>query len=128
MNSEFSFLTSCLTKAEEPSLPYHLLIAWGRMIRSIPFLRVLVLCEMQSVLSRIWTRFAVSISYDDNHYTTDTFSYIWLYICMCVWMYVYFWLALCVCQCIRMNLQLRHCVQIIYHCCIVICRYIYIYM
>ena len=27
---------------------------------------------MQSVLSRIWTRVAVSISYDDNHYTTDT--------------------------------------------------------
>ena len=25
---------------------------------------------MQSVLSRIWTHVAVSISYDDNHYTT----------------------------------------------------------
>ena len=25
---------------------------------------------MQSVWSRIWTRVAVSISYDDNHYTT----------------------------------------------------------
>ena len=25
---------------------------------------------MQSVLSRIWTRVAVSISYDDNDYTT----------------------------------------------------------
>ena len=24
---------------------------------------------MQSVSSRIWTRFTVSISYDDNHYT-----------------------------------------------------------
>ena len=35
----------------------------------IPFPKVLVLCEMQSVLSRIWTRVAVSISYDDNHYT-----------------------------------------------------------
>ena len=31
---------------------------------------VLVLCEMQSVSSRIWTRVAVSISYDDNNYTT----------------------------------------------------------
>ena len=28
---------------------------------------------MQSVSSRIWTRVAVSISYDDNHYTTGTF-------------------------------------------------------
>ena len=27
---------------------------------------------MQSVLSRIWTRVVVSISYDDNHYTTGT--------------------------------------------------------
>ena len=27
---------------------------------------------MQSVWSRIWTRDAVSISYDDNHYTTGT--------------------------------------------------------
>ena len=27
---------------------------------------------MQSVRSRIWTRVAVSISYDDNHYTTGT--------------------------------------------------------
>ena len=31
---------------------------------------VFVLCEMQSVLSRIWTRTTVSISYDDKHYTT----------------------------------------------------------
>ena len=30
---------------------------------------------MQSVLSRIWTRVAVSISNDDNHYTTDTSIY-----------------------------------------------------
>ena len=34
-----------------------------------------MLCEMQSVSSRIWTRVAVSISYDDNHYTKST-SYI----------------------------------------------------
>ena len=45
--------TSCLTKAEEPSLPYYLPIAGGRIIGFIPFPRVLVLCEMQSVTSRI---------------------------------------------------------------------------
>ena len=73
LNWEFSFSwTSCLTKAEELSLPYYLPIAGGRIIGFIPFPRVLVLCEMQSVSSRIWTRVAVSISYDDNHYTTDT--------------------------------------------------------
>ena len=65
--SEFSFSeTSCLTKAEELSLPYYLPIAWGRIIGFIPFPRVLMLCEMQSVSSRIWTRVAVSISYDDK--------------------------------------------------------------
>ena len=75
LNSEFSFSsTSCLTKAEEPSLPYYLHIAGGRIIGLIPFPRVLVLCEMQSVSSKIWTRVAVSISYDDNYYTTGTNS------------------------------------------------------
>ena len=54
LNSEFSFsLTSCLTKAEEPSLPYYLPIAGGRIIGFIPFPRVLVLCKMQLVSSRI---------------------------------------------------------------------------
>ena len=73
LNSEYSFsLTICLTKDEEPSLSYYLPIAGGRIIGFIAFPRVLVLCEMQSVSSRIWTRVAVSISYDDNHYTTGT--------------------------------------------------------
>ena len=58
--------------AEEPSLSYYLPIAGGRIIGFIPFPRVLVLCEMQSVSSRIWTRIAVFISYGDNHYTTGT--------------------------------------------------------
>ena len=54
------------------SLPYYLPIAGGRIFGFIPFPRVLVLCEMQSVWSRIWTRVAVSISCDDNHYTMGT--------------------------------------------------------
>ena len=36
--------------------------------------KVLVLCEMQSASSRIWTRVTVSISYDDNHNTTGMIS------------------------------------------------------
>ena len=35
---------------------------------------------MQSVSSKIWTRVTVSISHDDNHYTTDT--YLILIICL----------------------------------------------
>ena len=80
LNSEFSFsYTSCLTKAEELSLSYYLPIAGGRITGSIPFPRVLVLCEMQSVSSRIWTRVAVSSSYDDNHYTTGTSKFVYSY-------------------------------------------------
>ena len=71
LNSEFSFSkTGCLTKAEKPSLPNYLPLVGERIVGFIPFRRVLVLCEMQSTSSRIWTRVAVSISYDDNHYIT----------------------------------------------------------
>ena len=40
---------------------------------------------MQSVSSRIWTRVAVSISYDDNHYTTGTSRLIGRAITMTSW-------------------------------------------
>ena len=67
LNSEFSFsYTSCLTKAKEPNPSYYLPIAGGRIIGFIPFPRVLVLCEMQSVSSRIWTRIVVSNWYAIN--------------------------------------------------------------
>ena len=33
---------------------------------------------MQSVSSRIWTRIIMSISYDDNHYTTGTSKNVYL--------------------------------------------------
>ena len=58
---------------KELSIPVFLFTnpsARGRIIGFIPFPMVLVLSEMQSVSSRIWTRIALSISYDDNHYTT----------------------------------------------------------
>ena len=63
--------------AEEPSLSYYLPIAGGRIIGFIPFPRVLVLCEMQSVSSRIWTRIAVFISYGNNDYTTPPPYVVW---------------------------------------------------
>ena len=64
------FKSSLTGLNSEPSLPFYLPIVGRRIIGFIPFPRVLVLCEMQSVSSRIWTRVAVSIPYDDNHYTT----------------------------------------------------------
>ena len=39
---------------------------------------------MQSVSSRIWTRVAVSISYDDNHYTTGTSIFYIVYFMLCL--------------------------------------------
>ena len=60
-------------KAKEPSFTYDLPITRGRLIGFIPFPNVLVLCKMQSASSRFWTLVAVSISYEDNHYTTGTF-------------------------------------------------------
>ena len=65
LNSEFSFsYTGYLTKTEEHSLSNYLPIAEGRIKGFIPFPRVLVLCEMQSASSRIWTHVTVPITYD----------------------------------------------------------------
>ena len=74
MNWEFSFsYTGCHIKVKESSLPYYLPIAGGRIVGVIPFPKIFVLCEMQSVSSRIWTRVVVPISYDDIHNTTNAF-------------------------------------------------------
>ena len=45
--------------------------------------------KMPTASSRIWTRVAVFISYDDNHHTTVISLYICIYVCVCV----------CVCVC-----------------------------
>ena len=75
LDSELFFsYTGCQNKAEELSLPYYLPNARGRIRGFIPFPRVLVLCEIQSNSSKIWTRVATSISYDDNHSTRGTSS------------------------------------------------------
>ena len=44
--------------------------------------------EMQSVLSRIWTCVAVSISYDDNHYTTGTSDKMPFNAISCLYIYI----------------------------------------
>ena len=80
LDSEFSFQTSHLSKTEEPSLPDYLPIAEGRMRGFILLPRVLVLCEMQSASSMIWTRVSASISNDDNHYTTYVRTYVCMYV------------------------------------------------
>ena len=54
---------------------YYLSIAGERIIGFIPFPKVLVVCDMQSALSRNWTRLAMSVSHGDNHNTTGTSIY-----------------------------------------------------
>ena len=104
LNSEFSFSkTGCLTKAKEPGLLDYLPIARGRIIGFIPFPRVLVLCEMQSASSKIWTRFVVSISYDDNHYTTGTFN-----TCMNIYTHMCLYVCVCMCMCVISISSLIH--------------------
>ena len=59
----------------------------------MPFPRVLVICEMYSVSSRIWTRVAVSISNDDDYYTSfcriSSVSFLCVCVCVCVWNHFY---------------------------------------
>ena len=71
---EFSFPSRHLPYyGQRASLPYYLPIAGGRIIGFIPFPRVLALCEMQTPSPRVWTRITNSISYNDNHYITNTY-------------------------------------------------------
>ena len=70
-NSKFSW-TGCYTKTKEFILPNYLPIAERRIIKFISFLSVLTRCKMKAASSRIWTRDSVFLSYDGNHYTTDT--------------------------------------------------------
>ena len=108
-NSEFSFSeTSCLTKAEEPRLSYYLPIAGRRIIGFIRFPRVLVLCEMQWVSSRIWTRVAVFISYDENNYTTGTYLpiYLSIFVLMCVQVPLYVCMYVCMYVSIYLSMQI----------------------
>ena len=45
------------------------------VVEFIPFPKVLVLWEMQSASSRVWTQATVSISYDDNRYAMSAMQY-----------------------------------------------------
>ena len=85
--SEFSFWASCLNKAKEISLPYYLRLDWRKIVGFISFPKVRVLCEMQPVSSRIWTRVG------DSHYAMNTsiYTYVWRKALLAI-MYLY-WAA-----------------------------------
>ena len=56
-----------------PKLTRPVCYTWMRIVVYIPFFKLWVQWEMQTDLSRIWTRVTVPISYDENHYTTNIF-------------------------------------------------------
>ena len=67
LNLKLSFFqTGFHTIVKYPSLIYYLSRAGGRLTGFIPF------PKMQRASPSIWTRVAVSIYIDDNHYTTGT--------------------------------------------------------
>ena len=67
---EFVFSSSRpvpLLRLKNPVCPNILPITGERIVRFIPFMRVLVRYEMQTALSRIWIRVTVFIFNDDNY-------------------------------------------------------------
>ena len=66
---------------------------------------------MQSVSSRIWTHVAVSISYDDNHYTTGTSRYLKSYNCKLFVLEIVTWSSNCLLRVIISYLKSYNCVQ-----------------
>ena len=72
LNSElFFFLTGYHANIRDTNFTNYLSTARERI--------VIVLCEMLTALSRIWTWAAMSISYDDCHYTTSMHIYRYRY-------------------------------------------------
>ena len=70
---------------------------------------------MQTALSKSWTRVAVSISYNGNHYTY-THIYMCVYICMYVSLYICMRMYMCMLVCMRGYIR------------VYVCMYLYIYL
>ena len=99
-------------------LPYCLSIVGERIIRFKPFARILTWYEMQIVSSRSWTRFVVSIFYNDNHLTssTSTCMYVSIYVCMSV--------SVSECVCVSVSVNMCLCVSA----CVCTHEYLYVYI
>ena len=97
-HSELFFsLTGRRTESKEPCVPYVILIAWWRIIGLVLFPRVVVLCEMHSGLSSIWTHVSVTIYYytmctSHSPPSLSLSPHIYIYVCVCV--------SVCVCVCV----------------------------
>ena len=83
----FLFLTKCHTNLKEPHLPYYLPIIRRRTVGFISFPSSLVLCDMQTTSSRIWTCIYFLLS-------------VYIYKHMFVYIYIYIYICVCVCVCV----------------------------
>ena len=68
-------LISEFSKIKESSLPYNLPVAGRKIAGRTPLPKLCMLCKMQTASFRFWTRVALSISYNDNHCTTNAISW-----------------------------------------------------
>ena len=97
-----SFLTSCYTKLKTFCMSNYFNLGDESLIEYIPFPNVLVLCEMPTASSRIWTWVDVSSSHEDNYYI------IYIYICeevfWVIYRYIYIFVCVCVCVCLSVCL------------------------
>ena len=69
-----SFYFFQTTKVKEYMMPYYLPIAGAKIIGFILFPRIWELYEIQTVSFKIWNRFTLSVSLDDNPYLTSIFT------------------------------------------------------
>ena len=88
LNSEFSFsLTSCQTKAKQPSLPYYLPIGGRRIIEFIPFPRVDVSSNSCIIASCCIIRVYICKPHNTNTQATLLFRYECFIINFRVWFF-----------------------------------------
>ena len=102
LNSNFSFFkTGCHTRVNLTRQSYSLPIA-GEII--VGFIPKGINVIWNAALSRIWTRFVMSITNDDNHYTMSiSMFYVCSVLgCACVCTYVRMCLCFSVCACVHM--------------------------
>ena len=84
LNSEFSFSgTGCHIKVKESASRTIVTLTGATIVEFIPLTKVSALWETETDSFMIWTRVAVSISYDGNYYTTSIYK---LFYCILFWL------------------------------------------
>ena len=75
---------------KEPSLPYYLPIAGERITGFIFFVRVFMLCEVQTSSVQTWV--TVSIFYDGNDFSMNTHTHTHTHTHIYIYIYIYIYI------------------------------------